>query len=119
MLKTLLKIVPVVSILMAAQIQQPVKASEAFCIVKGASNEILYRDDCIFKQSGGNGSFSIESPYGLIAGRAMISVSLTEPRVAQVRGLTTRGINSSWGTATRSTSDPACWVGSDFVICAY
>jgi hypothetical protein len=39
--------------------------------------------------------------------------------VNPVRGLTTDGINSRWGTALRSKADPACWKGSDFEICAY
>jgi hypothetical protein len=48
----------------------------------------------------------------------MISVSVVRPGVAEVRGLTKRGINSRWGEARRSKSNRACWVGEDFKICA-
>jgi hypothetical protein len=119
MLKRFLNVVPVISMLVVAQIQQPAQAADAFCIVKGTS-AVHFRGNCIFKQFGGNGSFSIESPSGRIKGEVvMINVYVTEPGVAEVRGLTTSGINSRWGRARRSTSDPACWVGSDFTICAY
>uniref|UniRef100_B8HQE0 Uncharacterized protein n=1 Tax=Cyanothece sp. (strain PCC 7425 / ATCC 29141) TaxID=395961 RepID=B8HQE0_CYAP4 len=119
MITRFLPIVAVTSMLMVAQIQQPAQAGDAFCVVKGAAGNVQFRGKCIFKQSGGNGSFSIQAPSGLIAGRSMISVYITEPGIAEVRGLTTNGINSRWGTAKRSTSDAACWVGSDFTICAY
>ena len=96
-----------------------VAAGEASCVIKDGNNEILYRDKCLFQQFGGNGSFSIRSKSGLIVGRESITVYITEPGVAEVRGLTTAGINSRWGEAIRSNSDRACWVGSDFTICAY
>ncbi|MFM7652762.1 MAG: hypothetical protein ACKO5M_07590, partial [Vulcanococcus sp.] len=48
-----------------------------------------------------------------------ISVSIVSPGVAEVRGLTTDGINSRWGSAVRNKKDSACWTGSDFEICAY
>ncbi len=47
-----------------------------------------------------------------------VSVSVTAPGVAEVRGLTNAGINSRWGTARRAKDDPACWRGSDFEVCA-
>ncbi|WP_107670602.1 hypothetical protein [Cyanothece sp. BG0011] len=100
-------------------IQQSVSAGEALCVIKGADNEILFRDQCIFEQFGGNGSFSIWAKSGLIAERESISVSIVQPGIAEVRGLTTAGINSRWGEARRSKSDQACWVGNDFTICAY
>ena len=105
--------------LVIVQAQKPAQASDAFCIIKGISDEIVFQNDCIFKQYGGNGSFSIQSSSGLIADRISISVSIIEPDIAEVRGLTTAGINSRWGKAKRSNSDPACWIGSDFAICVY
>lgn len=119
MLKKFLYSLPLVSMLVIVQAQKPAQASEAFCVIKGTSDEIVFQNDCIFKQYGGNGSFSIRSSSGLIAGRISISVYLIEPSVAEVRGLTTAGVNSRWGQAKRSSSDPACWVGSDFTICVY
>ena len=92
--------------------------ANAVCEVRGASDEIRFEGDCVFQQEGGNGSFSIQAPSGLIDGRSLISVSIIQPGVAEVRGLTTDGINSRWGEATRLASDSACWAGDDFTICA-
>jgi hypothetical protein len=119
MLKKFLTLLPVISVLVVAQTQKSTHAGEAFCLIKDASDEVQFRGDCIFEQFNGDGSFSIESPSGLILGREVISVYMIEPGVAEVRGLTTEGINSRWGEARRSTSDSACWVGTDFTICAY
>lgn len=47
-----------------------------------------------------------------------VTVSIIEPGRAEVRGLTDRGINARWGNANRWSKDPACWVGSDFEVCA-
>ena len=47
-----------------------------------------------------------------------VSVWVVTPGEAEVRGLTTFGVNSRWGPATRSKDDPACWVGDDFRVCA-
>ncbi len=119
MMKRILPILCLGATLSIPTLQQPVQAGEALCVIKNASNEIVFRDQCIFEQFGGNGSFSIQAPSGLIANQEVISVYITQPGVAQVRGLTTGGINSRWGEAIRSQSDRACWVGSDFTICAY
>lgn len=119
MLKKLPHFFSLVSVLFLVQIPQSVRAADAFCVVKGVENKTLFSGDCIFEQYSGNGSFSIESPRGLIAGYSSIGVSIIEPGIAEVRGLTTNGINSRWGEAVRSSSDKACWVGSDFTICAY
>lgn len=108
-----------VSMLIVASFPQPTLASEAFCVIKGASPQTQFQGNCLFKQFGGNGSFSIESPSGLIAGNALINVAIIQPGIAEVRGLTTNRINSRWGEARRSSSDSACWVGSDFSICVY
>ena len=84
------------------------------------SGKQVYSGPCVFKNDGENGSFSI-APIGAadIAGANPITVSITEKGVAEVRGLTKDGINSRWGEAKRSSTDKACWTGSDFEICAY
>ncbi|MEB3230609.1 MAG: hypothetical protein VKJ64_06350 [Leptolyngbyaceae bacterium] len=94
------------------------QAPNATCEVTGAANDIRFQGDCIFTQFDGNGSFSIQAPSGLIDGSSSVSLAVIEPGVAEVRGLTVDGINSRWGEARRSDADPACWVGSDFTICA-
>ena len=95
------------------------KQANATCEVWGLNTMTpRFEGDCIFNQAGGDGSFSIESPSGLIDGYSIISVTLVAPGQAEVRGLTADGINSRWGEAIRVDSDPACWAGGDFTICA-
>jgi hypothetical protein len=68
------------------------------------------------------GTFSIATPGGegpLYGEVSVITVFIVAPGEAEVSGLTTSGINSRWGSAQRSTTDPACWTGSDFEVCAY
>lgn len=48
-----------------------------------------------------------------------VNVWLTEKNVAEVSGSRKGGFNSRWGTAQRSTQQKACWVGSDFKVCAW
>lgn len=114
------KFIPLLSfVILMIPVQKPVHAGEALCVIKGDSNQVVFRDKCIFEQFGGNGSFTIKAKSGLIYGRELISVAIIESGVAEVRGLTTAGINSRWGEARRSKSDKACWIGDDFTICAY
>lgn len=93
-------------------------ARPARCVVNGAGAP-AYNGKCEFSAED-RGSFSIK-PIGRdgFNGATVISVSVTLPGVAEVRGLTRDGINSRWGEAERSKTDPACWVGSDFKICVY
>ncbi len=119
MLKKFLPILFLSTALPLSFIQSSALAGKALCVIKGASNEILFRDQCIFEQFGGNGSFSIRAMSGLIVNRESINVYIIKPGMAEVRGLTTAGINSRWGEARRSNSDQACWIGDDFTICAY
>ncbi|QIG78325.1 hypothetical protein [Stakelama tenebrarum] len=78
-----------------------------------------FADKCLF-QADEDGSFALSLPdeSPLVDEVVMIGVAITEPGVAEVRGLTTAGINSRWGTAQRLREDPACWAGDDFEICA-
>jgi hypothetical protein len=76
---------------------------------------------CRFMLDGDTGSFSLDnadhqSPlYGHIL---TVSVSVVSPGIAEVYGLTDAGNNSRWGEAKRSTRERACWIGSDFKVCA-
>jgi len=90
----------------------------ARCVVTSSGE--VYRGPCSFAAERG-GSFSI-SPVGrpfLIGEISDVSVTIVSRGVAEVRGLTAQGVNSRWGEARRSTRDRACWVGSDFSVCAY
>jgi len=97
------------------------EARDAGCRIEQAGRVVLDRT-CDFSPDGRDGSFTL-SPrgggQGMLFGRiSMVSVSVIEPGLAEVRGLTRDGINSRWGTARRSQRDGACWQGDDFRICA-
>jgi hypothetical protein len=101
----------------------PAWAKTARCEIK--TTDANYAGPCRFS-GGEGGSFGI-SPVGRAEffahekdepGVTDISVDI-EGGVADVRGLTTFGINSRWGAAKRSKTDRACWVGEDFSICVY
>jgi hypothetical protein len=93
-------------------------ARPARCVVQSAGAPI-WRGGCDFIPDRG-GSFGIQPLRGRFPGGISdISVFVTEPGVAEVRGLTRDGINSRWGEARRSRRDPACWVGEDFSVCVY
>lgn len=77
---------------------------------------------CDFQPDGRNGSFSLTGRGGrgsLLPGISIVSVSVIEPGIAEVRGLTRGGINSRWGEARRSSRDRACWDGAGFRVCVY
>ena len=98
-------------------------AKDTRCDIKTSDGR--YAGPCVFSATKG-GSFSL-SPAGRSGffahakddpGILEIDVDVAGSR-ADVRGLTTDGINSRWGAAHRSTKDRACWIGEDFSICAY
>jgi hypothetical protein len=78
-----------------------------------------FKNKCTFSPSPG-GSFYLTSAPGkpFLDGISSVSVDIVGKGVAEVRGLTADGINSRWGEAKRSSKDKACWIGSDFKICA-
>lgn len=91
----------------------------ARCVVASAG-EATWQGPCRFEAERG-GSFTVTpAQAGSFAGGIqVISLTILEPDVGDVRGLTRDGINSRWGAARRSTRDRACWVGSDFSLCVY
>ena len=79
----------------------------------------VYRGPCLFVAEP-KGSFTIRpAAQRQFAGVTSISLSVVDPGVGEVRGLTSDGINSRWGEARRSRRNRACWQGSDFSICVY
>jgi hypothetical protein len=85
-----------------------------------SDNKTVYKGKCIFTPDEG-GSFSlsnVKQQKPLFEEISVVSVYLVEKGVAEVRGLTTSGINSRWGEAKRSMKDKSCWEGSDFKVCA-
>ena len=95
------------------------QAKVARCEVNDSSGN-SYVGPCEFSAFE-KGSFSIDPLIKgkKILGATSVSVWIVEPGVAEVRGLTPHGVNSRWGEARRSTSNKACWLGSDFKICVY
>ncbi len=79
-----------------------------------------YKGPCLFTADR-DGSFSVTRARGaaIMGDITQVTVQIVEPGAAEVRGLTRAGINSRWGSATRSKRDRACWRGSDFWVCAY
>jgi len=86
-----------------------------------SNGEPTYKGSCLFLPDT-KGSFSLANPAKgkLLTGTiSMVSVTVIEKGVAEVRGLTTDGVNSRWGEAKRSLKDKACWQGEDFKVCAW
>ena len=96
------------------------QARDAQCqILQG--EKVFYKGLCDFRADGVGGSFALLSKRrdgSLTKEVSMISVAVSSPGVAEVRGLTRYGINSRWGEARRSAADPSCWAGADFRVCA-
>jgi hypothetical protein len=83
-----------------------------------SNGKIAVNGKCkLFPEKGG--SFALSSLDGkpLLENIIDVSVTITGEGIAEVRGLTTDGINSRWGEAKRSPIDKACWEGSDFKVC--
>ncbi len=92
---------------------------QARCVISSSEGS-RYAGPCRFQAERG-GSFTVSPARGrsFPGGVSSISVAVGGRGEADVRGLTRDGINSRWGAATRSRRDRACWVGSDFSVCAY
>lgn len=103
----------------AAPAPAAAKPRVARCVLNAAV-DAPYRGPCRFLAERG-GSFSVAPVRaGTFFGDVTsVSVAILSPGVAEVRGLTTDGVNSRWGEARRSRRDKACWQGADFTICVY
>lgn len=109
-------------------------AAAALCLVAGAASarprparcaisggaENPYSGPCLFTAERG-GSFTVTplKRRTFMSDLTSVSVYVLKPGAAEVRGMTTDGINSRWGEARRSRRDSACWEGSDFRVCVY
>jgi hypothetical protein len=106
--------------IMLAAPQAAAKSRVVSCRIE-SSGKLQFKGRCLFT-SDTNGSFSLGSvgkPGRFFRTILSVNVYVVKRGVAEVRGLTKHGINSRWGPAMRSKRDPACWVGSDFRICAW
>ena len=95
--------------------ERPVK-----CAVESAGVP-AFHGSCFFQSEKG-GSFTLRSAKkgaDLVEDISSVSVDVVAKDVAEVRGLTSSGMNSRWGDARRSNKERACWVGADFRVCAW
>ena len=105
--------------LLAAVVPVPAGGKNARCVIT-QQGKVAFSGACVFDQSK-DGSFFIRrhDAKPILPRIIDVSVTIVSAGEAEVRGLTTDGINSRWGRAIRSRKDAACWTGSDFEICAY
>lgn len=94
------------------------KVKEAICQID-EGGQTRYKGKCNFEPQGG-GSFYISHPNitkKVKVEGLMVMVEGKDQAVVQATRL--GGGGSMWGEATRSQKQKACWVGSDFKICAW
>lgn len=93
------------------------ETSKARCLIK-QNDRVAYSGACQLEREK-DGSFAIKRSgnRAIVPNITNISVSIVSTGVAEVRGLTTGGNNSRWGTARKSNQNPTCWTGSDFEVC--
>jgi len=116
---TIRKFVLASAVLIAAGLAAaPAQAKIARCVI--TSEGTSYRGPCQYNVARG-GTFTLTPIQRRSFGDGVesITVYVTRRNAAEVRGLTRDGINSRWGAAVRSRRDSACWVGTDFSVCAY
>jgi hypothetical protein len=105
--------------IMLAAPQAAARSKPASCRIE-SNGKVAFRGRCLFTAERG-GSFSLGPARGsgpLYGSILAVNVTIVGRGVAEVRGLTRGGINSRWGRAVRSKRNRACWVGSDFRVCA-
>ena len=102
----------------AMTVALPSSAKNARCVID--SEGTSYRGPCEYHVARG-GTFTVTPVRArtFAGGATSITVFVTRPGVAEVRGLTVDGINSRWGMARRSRRDSACWEGEGFSVCVY
>lgn len=94
------------------------QAKEATCQID-ESGQTRYKGKCNFQPQGG-GSFYISHPNiikKLKVEGLMVIIEGKNQAVVQATNL--GGGGSMWGEAVRSQKQKACWVGSDFKVCAW
>lgn len=114
-----IKLITFTSIITLGFLAQTTQAKTVTCQI-GASNNPTYQGKCKFYRFKG-GSFSLE-PIGkktFDGETTAISVTVMGKDKADVRGLTTGGINARWGEMMRSKKQPACWGDESSKICAW
>lgn len=106
------------AILVGLTLAVPAQAKLARCVIDAEG--LNYRGPCNYTVAKG-GTFTVTPPHGRGFGGETLSITVyvTRPGVAEIRGLTEAGIYSRWRPARRSRRDGACREGTDFSVCVY
>lgn len=102
-----------------SQPSNTVKPSTIDCQI--TTDDISYKGKCNFITEKG-GSFTLGNINGqnsLIGDTRTLHVYIVDKGIAEVDSLHEDGIKTSWGTATRSQKQKACWIGENFKICTW
>ena len=102
-----------------SQSSNTVKPRKIDCQITTA--DASHKGKCHFiAEKGGSFTLSnINSQNPLIGDTKTLHVYIVDKGIAEVSSLHEDGITTSWGTATRSQKQKACWIGEDFKICAW
>lgn len=100
------------------------QAKEVKCKIEINTYEhAIFKGDCLIHIEQG-GTFTLwkkesSKPNPILGEMSTLTVFVTEKNQALVSGMTNECIQNSWGSATRSNSEPGCWIGQNFEICAW
>lgn len=92
-------------------------AKEVKCKIT-LNNEVVVNGTCTFKPIGNDGSFRLSNKHGLYQDIEAFKVQMMGNDAAKVYAVGYDGDSNDWGKAIRSKSNPACWKGKVFQICA-
>jgi hypothetical protein len=108
-------------VIVGVALASPAHAKAARCVVTVEKRTII-DGPCSFQAEDGDGSFSLAAvnPQAWLTSEVgSLALWVKKPGFGEVFVVGERA--SRWGTARRSKTDKACWIGSagNFKICAY
>ena len=108
----------IMAILLSVAVPAIAQAKPATCQIED-SGKTIYKGKCNFDPQG-NGSFYISHPsFAKKLNFEGIMVWIESKDQAVVQATKLSGGASTWGEATRSQKEKACWVGNGFKICTW
>ena len=90
----------------------------AVCQIEEGGRQ-LYKGKCQFEAQGGGSVYISHPSFVRSVGVEGLMVVVERKNQAVVQATRIGGGGSMWGEATRSQAQKACWLGSDFKICAW